>query len=417
MGVEAQSMRPSVLTAFQNAGFQWTRRNALLWSVVEPLEGQRNWVAVASIERDLSTAASQGIKTILIIRDTPLWAQKVYGHSCGAVKPDKLGVFAVFMKDLVARYSVPPFNVKYWEIGNEPDVDPSLVDADSLFGCWGDLSDPYYGGGYYAEMLKVVYPAIKSADPQANVLNGGLLLDCDPSNPPAGKDCKSALFLKGMLEAGAADYFDILSYHGYPYYHGSWETVETAGTWRARGGYVMGKLAYLREILNAYGVQKPIFLTEGSLTCPEWNTGFCTPPGEAFFEMQGDYAVMLYVRNWAAGISGTFWYGLEGPGWRYTSMLDGGQNPKPDYLALSFLLSELKGAVYRREVFEYENVRGYEFALPDKHVWVLWPKDDNPHHILLPFDALKVYDRAGKAIALASTGVELAHPIYIEFNP
>jgi hypothetical protein len=47
------------------------------------------------------------------------------------------------------------------------------------------VSDPVtlnFGGEYYGNMLKIVYPAIKSADPQAQVLVGGLLLDCDPVN-------------------------------------------------------------------------------------------------------------------------------------------------------------------------------------------------------------------------------------------
>jgi hypothetical protein len=83
------------------------------------------------------------------------------------------------MHDLVARYSVPPYNVKYWELWNEPDVDPALaglIGGDIPFGCWGDSTDPYYGGGYYAEMLKAVYPRIKAADPQAQVARGRIAL-------------------------------------------------------------------------------------------------------------------------------------------------------------------------------------------------------------------------------------------------
>ncbi len=65
----------------------------------------------------------------------------------------------------------------------------------AIFGCWGDPNDKtYYGGEYYAEMLKRAYPAVKAANPQAIVLNGGLLLDCDPRYPPPGKDCLPADF-------------------------------------------------------------------------------------------------------------------------------------------------------------------------------------------------------------------------------
>ena len=67
------------------------------------------------------------------------------------------------MAEAVERYSAPPYNVIYWEVGNEPDIDPSLVDGDEIYGCWGDKTDAYYGGGYYAEVLKQVYPAVKKA--------------------------------------------------------------------------------------------------------------------------------------------------------------------------------------------------------------------------------------------------------------
>jgi hypothetical protein len=417
IGVETHSMRPSVLAGFKSAGLQWTRRNALLWSSVEPDEGQRNWGAVASLENDLVNASQQGINTILIVSSTPLWAQKVEGHTCGPIREDKFEAFALFMRDVVSRYSAAPFNVKYWELGNEPDVDPSLVAPDSQFGCWGDQNDPYYGGGYYANMLKLVYPAIKTADPEAKILTGGLLLDCDPTHPPQGIDCKPSLFFKGMLEAGGANYFDILSFHAYSPYNGSWITAEMSGSWQARGGVVLGKVSYLREIMNMYGVNKPLFHTEGSLTCDERNVIYCNPPGEKFLDDQASYAVFLFVRNWIAGIAGTIWYDLEGPGWRNGSMLDGFQKPKPDFNALRFLLVELKGASFHKEIIEYSKIQAFEFTLPQKRVWVLWPKDDPPHAIIPPGDTLKVYDKYGNLMSPPDSVINLTSPVYFELAP
>src|SRR5512145_713220 len=133
------------------------------------------------------------MKMIAIIGSTPTWALKS-GYTCGAVSQAALEEFGDFVFDAVQRYSAPPYNVKYWELWNEPDVVNYL-------GCWGDEADPYYGGSYYAEMLKVAYPKIKAADPEAQVLTGGLLLDCDPVNPPENlqipgtpKNCTSARF-------------------------------------------------------------------------------------------------------------------------------------------------------------------------------------------------------------------------------
>jgi hypothetical protein len=117
--------------------------------------------------------------------------------------------FAQFVAEAVERYSQPPYDVRYWEIWNEPDVGLGVIPAQSGFGCWGDPDDPYFGGGYYAEMLKVVYPVIKQVNPEIIVLIGGLLLDCDPVDPPESppgsgilKDCSSAKFFQGILEEG-----------------------------------------------------------------------------------------------------------------------------------------------------------------------------------------------------------------------
>ena len=188
-GAEMQQLTPAEgLDQMVVANTTWSRRNAVLWSAVETTEGVRNWGVLASLDAELQAASANGIQVILIVRSTPEWARKTAGSgaTCGPVRADKLAAFGGFMNELVARYSAPPYNVKVWELWNEPDVDPSQVlEVDSVYGCWGDQTDAYYGGRYYAEMLKVAYPQIKSADPQAQVLVGGLLMDCDP-RPAAG---------------------------------------------------------------------------------------------------------------------------------------------------------------------------------------------------------------------------------------
>ncbi len=166
----------------------WVRQSGFLWSEIEPTPGAREWSRVAGLEADLQALAAQGLTAIAVVQSTPAWAQQIPGHSCGAIKPEALDAFAGFMRDLVARYSAPPYNIRYWEIWNEEDVDPSMVGPTSGFGCWGNATDPYYGGGAYAEMLKRVYPAIKQANPSAQVLLGGMLLDCDADHPLKGRE-------------------------------------------------------------------------------------------------------------------------------------------------------------------------------------------------------------------------------------
>lgn len=417
IGVETNKINPLILGKTGNVHVNMMRVNGLLWSKVEPEEGQRNWEAVASLETELKSIAEIGVQVILIVRSTPPWAQKVPGATCGVVKADKLTAYATFLKDLAARYSVPPFSVKYWELGNEPDVDPSLIPPDSPFGCYGDQNDPYYGGGYYAEMLKAAYPAIKASDPEAQVSIGGLLLDCDPTNPPQGKDCKPSLFLKGILENGGGPFFDIVSYHSYTLYVGSLDWDENHPAWKSRGGVSAGKVSFIREVLSSYGLQKAIFDTEAGLVCSEKSKDWCNPPGDNFYEAQADYLVRLYVGNWANDVKATIWYTLDGPGWRYGSLLDKDQNPKPAYRAARFLQKELGESTYTGSINQYPGLRVYEFAAKGKRIWVLWAPNEIEQTIQLPGGNPHVFDKYGAEIPLSGNMLPVKNPIYIEFAP
>mgnify|MGYP001057671281 CR=1 FL=1 len=400
------------------AGVYWVRFDVFHWDKIEPVRTEPPtylWDQVD--EQSLRNAADVGLEVIAAVKYTPEWAQKVPGSFCGPIEEDTLDEFAQFLTALVARYSAPPYNVRYWELGNEPDVDPALVPGDHLFGCWGDESDPYYGGGYYAEMLKVAYPAIKAADPLAQVLIGGLLLDCDPTHPPEGADCLPSRFLEGILRNGGGGYFNVVSFHGYPLYYGSLYTDEHWPSWEERGGIVLGKIDFLREVMADYDVDKPLMHTEGSLLCPENNADDCDPPGDAFFEAQADYVVWLYVRNWAAGLTATIWYQFEGPGWRECSLLNAAQQPKPAYKALAFLTQILDGATYQQPITRFDELRGYAFRAPDRRVWVLWSPDEEPHAMDLPEGVQGVYDKYGNDITPGSATIPVQSPIYVELAP
>ncbi len=175
-----------------SAGAAWVRYNGLIWSKVEPTVGARNWTwdydsahPQDNTDYRLQNATKYKLTPILVIRSTPTWAQKMSGYTCGPMTQSTIDEFAKFVKDAVARYSAPPYNVMYYEIWNEPDVDPVSTKKDYPYGCWGDPNDlNYYGGGYYAEVLKQVYPALKQANSNAQLLVGGLLVYCDPANPP-----------------------------------------------------------------------------------------------------------------------------------------------------------------------------------------------------------------------------------------
>lgn len=436
-GAEMTAIQDSKgLTRAVEGGVYWVRFNAFRWDQIEPVRTSPptyNWNVVD--ESSLFNATTNNLEVIATIRMTPDWAQKVAGSTCGPVKQDALDEYAEFLTALVNRYGSAPYNVRYWELGNEPDVDPSLVASDSVFGCWGDENDEYYGGRYYAEMLKVAYPAIKAADPGATVLIGGLLLDRPPEvaflgfetphlrgiswpSPQAGAATgHPGRFLEGILVGGGGPYFDVVNFHGYPPYIGSLQQDEHISSWESRGGVVLGKVNFLREVMVAQGVDKPIMHTEGSLICPEWNTIHCVTPGTDFYEAQADYVVWLFVRNWAEGLLGTMWYQFDGPGWRFSGMLDGSQNPKPAYLVFDFLTQELANATYTGKVTQYAGLSGYAFSKPGKLIWVLWAPDEQTYTITLPSSTTVVYDKYGADITPVGSTLSVKSPVYVESTP
>jgi len=421
MGIQIVSFNDIEQAA--QAGAYWVRGNALLWSVVEPAEGNRDWGAVASLERELESISAHGMQTILIVRGTPSWAQKILGIHCGPVKSGKLKEFATFVHDAVVRYRQPPYNVKYWELGNEPDVDPALVMADSPYGCWGDPDDAYYGGGYYAEMLKDVYPAIKSADPEAQVLVGGLLLQCDPDNPPDAKgqpgvkaDCSPAKFLEGVLRNGGGDYFDGVSFHAYDYYYyllGKYGNENWHSSWKTTGPVLIAKANYLYNLLAQYGFQDKFLMnTEVAALCGvTGNEAPCWQ--EDWTNTKAYHLVEAYTVAATVGLRANIWFCMTG--WRGSGLVDSNRQPVPAYQALAFNHQMLQGATPWGEVTLYQGVKGFAFQRDDNLLWVLWSLDGQDHPIPLGSLPGAVYNVLGESLAPDLNITITLSPIYIEW--
>ncbi len=412
---------PTLIQLAVDARVSWIRIPAFYWHKIEPnapVNGQHTYDWSSVPESSLRNIAANHMYAIATVRSTPLWAQSVPNVYCSSVTQEHLADFAAFMQAVVTRYSQPPYNVHYWELGNEPDIDPGIVPfKDSgIMGCWGDASDPYYGGGYYAEMLKVVYPAIKAADPQAQVLIGGLLLDCDPADPDCTPDSKKVppKFFEGILRNGGGDYFDIVSFHGYPPFGGGYIQDEIYQAWNQRGGVVLGKAAYLRELMQQYGVDKPLLHTEGALLCPEWNTTDCNPPNAAYETAKSDYVVWLYTRALASDFMGSIWYTLDGGGWRNGGLIEGTSTPTQAYDAYKFITAELFEAQYTGQPAGLDPaLRAYAFQKSDKTVWVVWSSDTLTHTMTTPAGYTAVYDKVGNSLTVTST-LQINSPVYIE---
>lgn len=325
------------------------------------------------------------------------------------------------MEEAVARYSLPPYNVRYWELGNEPDVAPELIDPGKPFGCWGDMQDEYYGGKYYAEMLKKVYPIIKATNPQAQVLIGGLLLDCDPLNPPeitSGssefRDCTPSRFLEGIFLNGGGDYFDGVSFHGYDYFLGplgQYFNPRWHSSWDTTGPVIAAKVHYLRGLLDHYGYgDKYLMNTETALICG--STGREPPCVSDEYELtKAYYLIQSYADALANNLKANIWYSLRG--WRGSGLIRNDEIT-PAYYAYQFAVEKLEGVAFIRMIRDYPNVIGFEFLNDGKLTWILWALDEESHWVDLPEPPLAIYNVFGDSLEIGKEILITVAPVFID---
>lgn len=387
-GVATDQLNPSDgIDLAMAAGSGWARLN-LPWDAIQPdNSSQFNWNAVAYTESQLKIAAANQLETILVVGTTPRWAADPTepNISCdilGKVDKNQYQKLAEFLRQVVWRYSQPPFNVRYFELWNEPDVSTWL-------GCWGSHQLEYFGGRDYGEMLAAAYPAMKSANPAAQVLIGGLLMDQDPEKHPfrQGDDkiASHTIFFEGIMQSAGRDAFDGVSFHAYDYYKGpnlyyneKWLDIpaETALT-----TVQLAKAAYLRQRMAAAGVTgKYLINTEVSLLGETESTA----PNSSFEVTKAYYVPQALSAALFDGYRMAMWYTLVERGgkiYRNSGLVTPSLTPQPAYYAFQYTTRELYGAVPRhklRDEFGRADIDGYAFSLPDgRTLRVVWATGAN----------------------------------------
>jgi hypothetical protein len=314
------------LSRVAEAGSKITRFGFVNWRVVEPSRGQAyQW---DDYDQPLAEAARHGQTLVVIVGGVPKWAGD---RICGPINPEALPDFADFLYAAVRRYSRPPYNVKHWELFNEPDGTDPEDDYYGAISCWGGHGD------LYAEMLKCAYPAIKAADPEARVLLGALAYD---NFIDEGKEF-DRWFINDVLDHGGGDYFDYFNFHYYYFHRDKW-------------GSIRGKTEHLRNLLVGYGLSKPMACSEVGI----WGDS-------SRREIQARYVPVVFSRGLAAGLESVVWFPLStaaGQGFEGGLMLDN-LTAKPAYWAYKTMTEQLTGYQYAGVVSRYEEtgIEGYAF--------------------------------------------------------
>jgi len=400
-----------------DAGVRWIRV-PLSWASIEPANTtpeNYNW---SSLDVSVTNAAQEDIELILTIGGQPSWAA---AYPMGPVTDT--ADLAEFVGVLVERYDGDGVDdapgspwVRYFELYNEPD---NADVGHALLGGWG-----YWGhnGAGYAALLQALYPVVKAASPQANLVFGGLALDWfDDEEYPGPFDRQ---FLDDVLAAcQGRDCFDVMNFHYYPQQYLDWESC---------GRYIIGKANYVRQRLAAYG------FTDVPLMCTEttWASGAAW--GSA--ELQSRYVVKGYVRGMAAGLEVIVWYEMrDGNDPILPGLLDSDLQPKSSYWAFQRMTAMLARASYQRPLTLAETgsgqIEGYVFQVCGQRLDVVWTEDDTRYNpdddpslpLIVPAQTLRVVDKFGNeawhndgddGVADGRITIQVGgSPFYLEYNP
>ena len=250
--------------------------------------------------------------------------------------PDNLQDYIDFAVAVAERYRG---RIHYYQIWNEPNIFPE----------WGDaFVDPEA----YTEMLCQTYSALKAVDPEITIVSGALA----PTNAMDGRNLNDFFFLQRMLDAGAAECFDILAMQGYGLNSGPTDR-------RMRPMTVnFSRPLYIRDLLVRNGYpEKPIWISEAAWNpvpepdvVPEIDARYNF--GQVTEEQAARYMVGAYERQqreWSYVGVNFYWFFKRAADYEqnqsfyYFRMVEPDFTPLPVYDAMKTYTETLTPTLYR----------------------------------------------------------------------
>jgi hypothetical protein len=374
------------ITYAVDVGASWVRAN-IFWSTIEPTDRQPEQYNWSSPDAVIVDPALRGLNLLVTIRNAPDWAAT---YTNGPIDKVDIGEFAEFVGSLVERYDGDGLDdapgspiVNHWEFYNEPDAGDEFRASTGHSAYWGHFGDQY------AAMLETVYPVIKEANPNANVVFGGIAYDWfeDEGGPFVEE------FLDDVLAAGGGQFFDIMNIHAYSGFTDDSEP-ENPG--------LRKKVEYIRAKMQSHGVDKPIIVSETGKHSND------LPDHPSSPELQARYVVVLFTQGIASDTKIVIWWMLKEPGSYFwdNGLLDYDLDPKPSYHAFQTIVSELGTAHFERALTVTETgtsaMEAYVFTdnVYERPTYVAWlypleTSDESP--LRLPAFQATVRDIYGSA--------------------
>ncbi len=275
------------------------------WAYVEDEPGRFVWNHTDMV---IDHAERQGLQVVARLGFVPEWARPK-DSSPLYLDETHFADFGAYAAEFAARYAG---RVHYIILWNEPNL--ALE--------WGYAPvDP----AKYVTLLQVVYPMIKAANPDVQVLAGALAPTLAPPGSPDGMNDLD--YLQAMYDHGAAPYFDILAIHAYGWYSDPDEPADPRVVNFRRA-------ELLRQVMVANGdADKPAMITEGGWNDhPRWTRA--VRPGQRI-----DYTIRAYEiaqREWPWMQAVCLWafrYPWDAKSYQdYFTFVDTDFEPKPIYL-------------------------------------------------------------------------------------
>jgi len=208
------------------------------WAYIENAEGEYDW---SHADLVVDHARQQGLTVIARLGYVPEWVRP-RNSVTSFLDESRYPYFAEFVAAFIEHFKG---RIQYIVIWNEPNTNFE----------WGYQGIDPAG---YTRLLQAVYPRAKQADPSVKILAGAL---APTLAPPGTTDAMNDLeYLQKMYDAGAKDYFDILSVHAY-----GWTSPADESPAPNRVNFRRTELVHDLMIRNG-DASKHVMITEGG-----WN--------------------------------------------------------------------------------------------------------------------------------------------------
>lgn len=367
------------------------------WGQIEITPGVFRW---DQTDRYIKQAQAEGFQILANIQPFAGWDQELCHRDLPITrspmgvyqrlrkgKPCEMAGYLAFVEKLVERYDGDGLDdmpglmipIKHWEVLNEPEFN-----REPMVFFQGDADD-------YFEILKASYRVIKTADPAALVVQGGM----------AGMMVESVAFWQRVFDLGGARYFDIANMHSIG--HGEHLNIPS-----------------FLELLERNQISKPFWITEVQYQQSHQTQGFSN----------SDFAKVLarsYLFAIARGASGLFYVNIRLPRMKGGAPFDehsalisdrGARQALFDaHHTVASILGELKPGDRAETLVEHlggwsVDKGSYRFTLGERTLYALW--GDVPIPAGLP-ESVEVTDIRGERRTLDRASLVLSDsPIFVE---